>query len=152
MKPFTTRVLGFALSVFRRTLGVKPHMFFQMRAVLEQREVNKTKQGRILVLELDHQLVLTFQFWREYRTRHHLSLDWEVGESTVRRTIERVENAMIKSLLQFIPAPAYLHLLEIRSVGIAVLVSRSLRKKCNQVVGELDRVFKHQEVVALLFF
>jgi Helix-turn-helix of DDE superfamily endonuclease len=37
------------------------------------------------------------QFWREYRTHHHLSLDWEVDESTVRRTIERVENALIKS-------------------------------------------------------
>jgi Helix-turn-helix of DDE superfamily endonuclease len=97
MKPFTTRVLGLARPVFRRTLGVKPHTYVEMRGILEQREANKTKQGRIPALDLDDQLVLTLQFWREYRTHHHLSLDWEVDESTVRRTIERVENALIKS-------------------------------------------------------
>jgi Helix-turn-helix of DDE superfamily endonuclease len=97
MKPFTTRVLGLARPVFRRTLGVKPHTYFEMRGVLEEREAKKTKQGRIPALDLDDQLVLTLQFWREYRTHHHLSLDWEVDESTVRRTIERVENALIKS-------------------------------------------------------
>jgi hypothetical protein len=68
-----------------------------MREVLEEREAKKTKQGRSPALDLDDQLVLTLQFWREYRTHHHLSLDWEVDESTVRRTIERVENALIKS-------------------------------------------------------
>ena len=40
---------------------------------------------------------MTLGFWREYRTHHHISLDWDVDEATVRRTIERVENALIKS-------------------------------------------------------
>ncbi len=97
MKPYTTRMLALTQPSFRRTLGVKPVTYFEMRTVLEQREANKTKQGRIPALDLDDQLVLTLQFWREYRTHHHLSLDWEVDESTVRRTIERVENALIKS-------------------------------------------------------
>jgi hypothetical protein len=68
-----------------------------MHEVLVEREQEKKKKGREPALDLDDQLVLTLSFWREYRTHHHLSLDWEVDESTIRRTIERVENALIGS-------------------------------------------------------
>lgn len=61
------------------------------------RERGKKKRGRTPALSLEDQLVLTLSFWREYRTHFHLSEDWEVDESTVRRTIERVEDALIAS-------------------------------------------------------
>ncbi|MBF6595061.1 MAG: transposase family protein [Thermaceae bacterium] len=68
-----------------------------MREVLVAGEHGKKKAGRAPSLDLDDQLVLTLSFWREYRTHQHLALDWEVDESTVRRSIERVENALIQS-------------------------------------------------------
>lgn len=43
------------------------------------------------------QLLLTLEFWREYRTLSHLAEDWDIHESTAQRTIERVENALINS-------------------------------------------------------
>ena len=97
MKPYTTRVLALAPPTFRRTLGVKPATYQTMRAVLTEREAQKKKSGRTPALDIDDQLVLTLSFWREYRTHDHLSLDWEVNETTVRRTIQRVEDALIKS-------------------------------------------------------
>ena len=97
MKPYTTRVLALPRPSFRRTLGVKPNTYQTMRDVLVEREARKKKSGRTPALDLDDQLVLTLGFWREYRTHHHISLDWDVDEATVRRTIERVENALIKS-------------------------------------------------------
>ena len=97
MKPYTTRVLALPRPSFRRTLGVKPNTYQTMREVLVEREARKKKSGRTPALDLDDQLVLTLGFWREYRTHHHISLDWDVDEATVRRTIERVENALIKS-------------------------------------------------------
>ena len=36
-------------------------------------------------------------FWRKYRTYHHIALDWEVEETTVRRMVERVEDTLLAS-------------------------------------------------------
>lgn len=43
------------------------------------------------------QLLLTLEFWREYRTFFHMGQDWGIHESTVHRTVIRVENALIQS-------------------------------------------------------
>ena len=97
MKPYTTRMLALNPTIFRRTFGVYPTTYQDMKIVLEQRATNKKKQGRTPALDLDDQLILTLNFWREYRSGHQLSLDWEVNETTVRRTINRVEDTLIKS-------------------------------------------------------
>ena len=68
-----------------------------MLKVLQAREAQKKKRGRTPALDLKDQLVLTLGFWREYRTHFHLAEDWAVDESTVRRTTERVEDALLKS-------------------------------------------------------
>lgn len=82
---------------FKRKLGVKPSTFKKMLEVLRNREKCKQKAGRTPALMLEDQLVLSLSFWREYRTHFHLAEDWGVDESTVRRTIERVEDALLKS-------------------------------------------------------
>jgi hypothetical protein len=97
MKPHTSRVLTLPPVIFRRTLGVHLETYQLMKGVLEQRHQKKRKSGRPAALDLDDQLVLTLSFLREYRTHHHLALEWGVEETTVRRTIERVENALVKS-------------------------------------------------------
>ena len=97
MRNQTKRSLGLSAETFKRKLGVMPSTYEQMKAVLETREADKKRSGRPPALCLDDQLVLTLSFWREYRTQFHLAEDWEIDESTVRRTIERVENALIKS-------------------------------------------------------
>ena len=40
---------------------------------------------------------MTLMYWREYRTEFHIGLSYAVSESTVCRTIRKVEDALIKS-------------------------------------------------------
>jgi hypothetical protein len=68
-----------------------------MLAVLATREAAKKKKGRPPDLLLEQQLLLALQFWREYRTHYQLATEWQVAENTVRRTLQRVENTLIKS-------------------------------------------------------
>lgn len=82
---------------FKRRTGVYPETFAEMEAVLTQREEQKKKRGRPAALSVAEQLLLTLEFWREYRTFAHLGDDWGVHETTVQRTVERVEAALITS-------------------------------------------------------
>lgn len=97
MRSQTEQSLRLPAEKFKRKLGVKRNTFEAMLEVLRAREGRKKRKGRTPALCLEDQLVLSLSFWREYRTHFHLSEDWEVDESTVRRTIERVEDALIKS-------------------------------------------------------
>jgi hypothetical protein len=36
-------------------------------------------------------------YWREYRTEFHIGLAYGISESTVCRTIQKIENALIES-------------------------------------------------------
>ena len=82
---------------FRRRTGVDPETFAEMEAVLHEREASKRKSGRPPALPAGTQLLLTLEFWREYRTYFHLGQDWGIHESTVGRTVGRVEEALLKS-------------------------------------------------------
>lgn len=90
-------------AAFKRFCGVKSHTFATMVKALQQREQQKKKQGRAADLSLEDQLLLTLQYWREYRTYFHLSLSWGVSEATVCRTVQRVENALIKAQAFHLP-------------------------------------------------
>lgn len=42
-------------------------------------------------------LVITLQYWREYRTYRHIAFDYNVGKSTIGEAIIWVENTIIAS-------------------------------------------------------
>ncbi|WP_407543220.1 transposase family protein (plasmid) [Deinococcus radiomollis] len=68
-----------------------------MEAVLREREASKRKSGRPPATPEGGQLLLTLEFWREYRTSFHLGQDWDIHETTVGRTVGRVEEALLKT-------------------------------------------------------
>ncbi|WP_237725098.1 helix-turn-helix domain-containing protein [Deinococcus alpinitundrae] len=82
---------------FKRRTGIYPETFALMEAVLIEREDGKKKTGRRAALTTAEQLLLTLEFGREYRTFAHLGDDWGVHETTVQRTVEGVEAALIAS-------------------------------------------------------
>ncbi len=43
------------------------------------------------------QVLVTLEYWREYRSYFHISTDWGVSESTVCRYVHQVEKALIQS-------------------------------------------------------
>ena len=79
---------------FKRSTGVQRGTFERLLAVIEKELRNF---GRPSKLSRANQLLMTLMYWREYRTEFHIGLTYGVSESTVCRTIKKVENALIKS-------------------------------------------------------
>ncbi|WP_229776724.1 transposase family protein [Deinococcus ruber] len=85
-----------------------------MEAVLHDREADKGRSGRPsaapepAISLLRHRAItikrrepwprsITLEFWREYRTSFHLGQVWGIHETTVLRTVVRVEDALLRS-------------------------------------------------------
>ena len=75
---------------FRRWCGVDRHTFHAMVEVLRPSLERQGKRGGQNRLSVENQLVLTFQYWREYRTQFHIALDFGVSEATVSRPSPRL--------------------------------------------------------------
>ena len=83
---------------FKRYCGVKPHTFQKMVEVYAER-LNQTriKPGRPPKLSVEDQILLTLEYWREYRTLFHIAKSWGIAESNVSRIIRRVEDVLSQS-------------------------------------------------------
>lgn len=53
--------------------------------------------GRPTKLSRADQLLLSMMYWREYRTEFHIAQSYGTAESTVYRTIQKIENALVRS-------------------------------------------------------
>jgi Helix-turn-helix of DDE superfamily endonuclease len=82
---------------FKRLCGVTSETFMQMVKVVAAEKVLAKKSGRPSKLSIEDQVLMTLEYWREYRTHFHMSVGWGLDESNVRRTISKVENILIKS-------------------------------------------------------
>ena len=83
--------------LFKELFGVKKDVFLQMRDVLiAAYEQRRHRGGRRTKLTPGDQLLLTLQYWREYRTMAHLAYDFGLGKTTVCDTITLVENVLIQ--------------------------------------------------------
>ncbi len=79
---------------FKRSTGVSRTMFGKMLAVVKK---GLRDFGRTPKLSRENQLLMTLMYWREYRTEFHIGLTYGVSESTVCRTIKKVENVLMQS-------------------------------------------------------
>lgn len=84
-------------SAFKRYCGVKPQTFTAMLEVLKAREGRKKRPGRPPKLALEDQLLLTLQYWREYRTLFHIATSYGLHESTTARIVKRTEDVLVAS-------------------------------------------------------
>lgn len=80
---------------FKRYCGVKPETFQRMCEVVraELKRIQK-KPGRPPKLIIEDQVLLTLEYWREYRTQFHMAHRWGLSEPTVCRIIMKVENIL----------------------------------------------------------
>jgi hypothetical protein len=79
---------------FKRLTGIQRETFGLMLKVVEKGLRNF---GRPSKLSRADQLLLTLRYWREYRTEFHIAQSYGISESTVCRTIQKVENALVRS-------------------------------------------------------
>lgn len=110
-------------SRFRRRTGVYPEVFADMLEALHDWHRRKTRAGRPPALRLEEQLMLTLEFWREYRTFCHLGQDWGIHEATAHRAVVRVEDALLATGRFSLPGWRALH--ADNTVWTAVLVDVS---------------------------
>ena len=94
---------------FKRLCGVRPETFAEMVNVLEAKARKKRKPGRPSKLSIANQLLMTLQYWREYRTYFHMAQWWGVDESTAHRIIRSVEDSLIQSGRFALPGKKKLH-------------------------------------------
>jgi hypothetical protein len=82
---------------FRRLCGVKRGTFQKMSEILKRSEAAKRRKGgHKSKLEIEDKLLLTLEYWREYRTYFHIAQDFGVHETTALRISRWVEDALIK--------------------------------------------------------
>ncbi len=81
---------------FKRLCGVRKETFLAMCEIVQAVENQKTS-GRTCNLSVEDQVLLTLTFWREYRTMFHLGQDYGVHDEHVSRTIQKIEDILIKS-------------------------------------------------------
>ena len=79
---------------FKRLTGVPRPIFDQLVAVLKQELPNF---GRPPKLSPEDQLLMTLMYWREYRTQFHIGQTYQLSESTVCRSIQKIEDALMNS-------------------------------------------------------
>ena len=82
---------------FKRLCGVTPATFEQMVKVVTAEKILSKKSGRPSKLSIEDQVLMTLEYWREYRTHFHIGLSWGLSESNAFRNIRKVENILIKS-------------------------------------------------------
>jgi acyl-CoA synthetase (AMP-forming)/AMP-acid ligase II len=79
---------------FKRLTGVQRRTFAKMLRVLERELPNF---GRPPKLSRADQLLMTLMYWQEYRTQFHIAGSYGVSEATFCRTINKVEDALMRS-------------------------------------------------------
>jgi hypothetical protein len=79
---------------FKRLTGVSRGVYEKMLAILVR---DLRDFGRPAKLSRADQLLMTLMYWREYRTEFHIGVTYGVSESTVCRTIRKVEKVLMKS-------------------------------------------------------
>ncbi len=89
-------------SEFKRLCGVQPGTFEAMLSVLRQVELNKPP-GRPSKLTREDQLLMTLEYWREYRTYFHIGQSWGINESTAYRIIRKIEDNLVSSRALTLP-------------------------------------------------
>ena len=83
---------------FKRLTGVKPDTFEAMLRECEIADkIRKSRGGKPNKLSIPTQILLMLEYYREYRSMAHMAVDYGVSESTVSRTIRKIEDVLIKS-------------------------------------------------------
>ncbi len=74
-----------------------------MVEILRRHNQQKKKTGRPGKVSLEDQILMTLEYWREYRTYFHVGKSWGVTESTACRIIRKTENILSQARVFTLP-------------------------------------------------
>ena len=82
---------------FKRHCGIKTDTFRRIcEFISDELKRTQKKPGRPPHLCIEDQVLLTFEYWREYRTQFHIANSWNLSEPTVCRIIRKIEDILKK--------------------------------------------------------
>ena len=81
---------------FKRLCGVSRKTFTEMVEVLRSNLERQGQRGGQNKLSVEDQLLVTLEYWREYRSQFHIGTSWGMHETTVGRIIKKVEGLVVK--------------------------------------------------------
>jgi hypothetical protein len=95
---------------FKRLCGVRRETFNEMVEVLRPQLERQGRRGGQNKLSVEAQLLVTLEYWREYRSQFHIGTrdfggnnssrnslsSWGLHETTVGRIIRKVEDILVK--------------------------------------------------------
>jgi len=91
----TEKALKLPCEQFKRNIGTTKPVFQQMMTVLQTAyEKLHESGGNPNGLTVGDKLLITLQYYREYRTMEHISIDYGCSKSTVSRSIGWVEQTL----------------------------------------------------------
>lgn len=83
---------------FKRLVGIKYKTFKRMvKIITEAEKIKKAKGGRPSDLSVENRILMTLEYWREYRTYFHIGVTYGYSESAAFQCIRWIENTLIKS-------------------------------------------------------
>jgi hypothetical protein len=126
---------------FKRFWGVKLETFQQMVEIVGQHSQQKKKAGRPGKISLEDQVLMTLEYWREYRTYFHIGQSWGVTESTACRIIRKIEKVLSEARVFTLPGKKYLYQSDssLNTVVIDVTESPIERPKKNKSTSIVAR-------------
>lgn len=82
---------------FLRLTGIERIIFNKILEILKIEELKKKfRRGRNNKLSLENRILMTLEYWREYRTYFHIGDSYGISESSCFRNIKWIEDTLIK--------------------------------------------------------
>lgn len=83
-------------SQFRRYFGIERTTYQHMLEILQEAYIEQHKKGgRKAKISLENKLMITLNYYREYRSQFHLAQDFGITESAVCKAIQWVEGILV---------------------------------------------------------
>ena len=125
-------------SEFKRLTGVKKQTYKLMLNILNvQYAVDHELGGKPSKLVIEDKLLMTLEYWREYRTYFHIGNSYGYSESQAYKTIKLVETTLINSGVFNIPGKKTLHTLDKDAVVLIDVTESPIerpKKKATQLL------------------
>ncbi len=85
---------------FKRRFGVYKQTYRKMVESVKSVEADSnspSKRRPKPKLSIEEQVLVTLEYWREYRTYFHIGTSWELSESTICRIVNKTEKMLLQS-------------------------------------------------------
>lgn len=141
---------------FKRLTGVKKSTFQEMVKIVTDYVKTHKKVGRKNKLTIENQILLTLDYFREYRTYFHLGKEVGLSESNVCRTIQKIEKILVESKSLALPGKKVLKsadFFEEAEITVVIDVTeteieRPQRKQKKNYSGKKKKHTKKTQIVA----